>query len=459
MLTSAGPIEAELVVNAAGIWAPQIAAMAGAFITSTPVDHQHAALRAVPGHELPGDMPCFRDPDNLVYGKSEHGGMLFGGYEAEPNGPLARRRPVGPRGDVAAAGLRALRAADRRGRRCASRSSPTRRCRPRLPPRRDDAGREPAPRADARGARLLGGRGAVAQRVRRRRRDRPGDRGLDHGRRPGRRRRAVSGVAVRRHVPRSAVGNGDGARGVRRLLPAALSVRRRRGGRPRRLSALHGRLQETGAVFGVKAGFERADYHEPGPPWRRAGPDQRAWGWTRPPFLDRLIEECRAVRERVGLIDLSSFGKIAVEGRGRWPSSSGSRRTTSTGPIGSLIYTPFLEPERRDARRRDRHAAGRGSLPGRDRRRLRGGRPRLAPPEHRRRRSAGDAAGRLRRVGGPRAVGAAGARRPWRGHRWDGRRRRAPAPPGPRDPDRPGAGPRRADQLRRRARLGAVHDA
>ena len=42
------------------------------------------ALRAVRDNELPADMPCFRDPDNLVYGKSEHGGMLFGGYEGNP---------------------------------------------------------------------------------------------------------------------------------------------------------------------------------------------------------------------------------------------------------------------------------------------------------------------------------------------------------------------------------------
>ena len=84
VLTDQGPITTELVVDAAGIWAPQVAAMAGAFIASTPVDHQHIALRAVPGSELPRDMPCFRDPDNLVYGKSEQGGMLFGGYEAEP---------------------------------------------------------------------------------------------------------------------------------------------------------------------------------------------------------------------------------------------------------------------------------------------------------------------------------------------------------------------------------------
>ncbi len=33
------------------------------------------------GHELPRDMPCFRDTDNLVYGRSEAGGVLFGGYE------------------------------------------------------------------------------------------------------------------------------------------------------------------------------------------------------------------------------------------------------------------------------------------------------------------------------------------------------------------------------------------
>ncbi|MFI5199359.1 MAG: NAD(P)/FAD-dependent oxidoreductase, partial [Candidatus Limnocylindrales bacterium] len=84
VLTDHGPIATELVVDAAGIWAPQVAAMAGGFIPSTPVDHQHIALRPVPGSELPADMPCFRDPDNLVYGKSEHGGMLFGGYELEP---------------------------------------------------------------------------------------------------------------------------------------------------------------------------------------------------------------------------------------------------------------------------------------------------------------------------------------------------------------------------------------
>ncbi|HXY72568.1 MAG TPA: FAD-dependent oxidoreductase, partial [Actinomycetota bacterium] len=84
VFTDAGPVETETVVVAAGIWAPRVASMVGAPVPSTPVDHQHIALKAVPGSELPRDMPCFRDPDNLVYGKSELGGVLFGGYEPNP---------------------------------------------------------------------------------------------------------------------------------------------------------------------------------------------------------------------------------------------------------------------------------------------------------------------------------------------------------------------------------------
>ena len=84
VLTESGRIETEVVVIAAGIWAPQVAAMAGAGLVSIPVEHQHIALAAVAGHELPRDLPCFRDPDYLVYGKSEAGGILFGGYEHDP---------------------------------------------------------------------------------------------------------------------------------------------------------------------------------------------------------------------------------------------------------------------------------------------------------------------------------------------------------------------------------------
>ncbi len=114
-------------------------------------------------------------------------------------------------------------------------------------------------------------------------------------------------------------------------------------GRPRRLSALHGRLQEAGAVFGTKAGWERADYHEPGRPWRRAGRDQAEYGWTRPPWFERVCAEARAVRERAGIIDLSSFGKIAVEG----PGALGLLQRVSANdidrPVGSVVYTQWCD--------------------------------------------------------------------------------------------------------------------
>ena len=96
-------------------------------------------------------------------------------------------------------------------------------------------------------------------------------------------------------------------------------------------------------MFGTKAGWERADHLEPGRPWRRAGRDQAAYGWTRPPWFDRVTTEATAVRERCGLIDLSSFGKIAVDG----PGALGLLQRVSANdidrPVGSVVYTPWCD--------------------------------------------------------------------------------------------------------------------
>ena len=289
VLTDAGPIDTELVVNAAGMWAPQVAAMVGAFIPSTPVDHQHIALKAVPGAELPRDMPCFRDPDNLVYGKSEHGGMVFGGYEADPPSRWEDGVPVGPRGPAAAARLRAVRPAD--GRRDPAVPVPGRRRGgpARLPPRRDDPRRQPAPRAGTGRPRVLGRGRALAQRLRRRRRHRPGDGRLDHGRRSGRRHRPVPGVAVRamsiatrgsppasrarptatttgcatRSTPTSRGGRSDSRRSMGgSRTPAPSSGRRPAGNGP------------TTTSRGVRGGAPAAT--------------SDAWGWGEPPWFARV---------------------------------------------------------------------------------------------------------------------------------------------------------------------------
>jgi 4-methylaminobutanoate oxidase (formaldehyde-forming) len=114
-------------------------------------------------------------------------------------------------------------------------------------------------------------------------------------------------------------------------------------GRPRRLSALYGRLQEAGAVFGTKAGWERADYLEPGAAWRRAGRDQAVYRWTRPPWFERVSAEARAVRQRAGLVDLSSFGKIAVEGPGALALLQRVSANDIDRPVGSVVYTQWCD--------------------------------------------------------------------------------------------------------------------
>jgi glycine cleavage system T protein len=114
-------------------------------------------------------------------------------------------------------------------------------------------------------------------------------------------------------------------------------------GRPQRLSPLHGRLQELGAVFGTKNGWERADYFRPGQAWRRAGADQREFGWTAPPYLDLLAEEHRAFRERVGIIDMTSFGKLEVSGTGALALLERVADNRIDRPAGSVVYTQFLD--------------------------------------------------------------------------------------------------------------------
>jgi sarcosine dehydrogenase len=97
-----------------------------------------------------------------------------------------------------------------------------------------------------------------------------------------------------------------------------------------------------GAVFGEKFGWERVNYFEPGKPWRRAGADQREWGWTRPPYFERIGQEHQATRERVALFDLTSFGKIEVNGPGALNLLQRLADSDINKPIGSAMYTQFL---------------------------------------------------------------------------------------------------------------------
>ncbi len=341
VLTDAGPIDTDLVVNAAGMWGPQVAAMIGGFVPSTPVDHQHIALKAVPGHELPREMPCFRDPDNLVYGKAENGGMVFGGYELDPKS----RWEDGVPWDHAARSLPPdferfaplMAGAVRRFPFIADADVVRLVCHPdaMTPDANPLLGPLPGVRGFwvAAGLSLngFGGAGgighALAGWIT------AGDPGVDMspylaGRFGDTYRDPVfvAGSARERYA--------DYYR-LRFPYDADLA------GRPRRLSSLHGRLQDDGAVFETKAGWERADHYEA--VWRRAGRDQAAYGWSRPPWFDAVVAEGRAVREHAGIIDLSSFGKIDVRGPGALSLLQRVAANQVDVPIGTVVYTAWCD--------------------------------------------------------------------------------------------------------------------
>jgi glycine/D-amino acid oxidase-like deaminating enzyme/glycine cleavage system aminomethyltransferase T len=339
--TDSGEIECETVVNAAGMWAPRVAAMVGAFACSIPVDHQHIALHAVEGHELPRDMPCFRDTDNLVYGKAESGGVMFGGYEPNPESRWEDGVPWDH-------GARALPADHARFEQLMAGAV-------RRFPWLDDAGvtglvchpdamtpdGNPllGPMPGVRGFWLaaglslngFGGAGGLGKALAEL--FTTGEAEVDvQPYRPWR----FGGPY--RDVPFAAAGGREVYKYYYRLrYPYDVSE----AGRPKRLSPLQSRNEALGAVFGTKNGWERADWYEPGHPARRAGEEQRAaGGWVRPPWHERLAVEHAAIRERAGILDMTSFGKLELAELDVLERVCGARIDR---PVGSIAYTQLLD--------------------------------------------------------------------------------------------------------------------
>lgn len=343
VLTDRDRIATEIVVNAAGLWGPRIAEMVGGFAPSTPVDHQHVALRAVPGYEMPAGSPCFRDPDNLVYGKAESGGVLFGGYETNP----VSRWEDGVPWDHSARSLPPdyerfeplMAGAIRRFPFLADAEVVRLVCHPdAMTP---DANPLLGPLPGARGFWIaaglslngFGAAGGIGQAIAAW--ITTGDPGVDIG--PYRAWRFAA--TYRDPSYAAACARETYADYYRQRYPFDADE----AGRPRRLSAVHGRLQDAGAIFGTKAGWERADHLEPGGTWRRSGRDQRGYGFTRPPWLERVGEEHRAVRECVGLIDLSSFGRIRIAGPGAFENLQYVSANDIDRPLGAIVYTQWLD--------------------------------------------------------------------------------------------------------------------
>ena len=104
-----------------------------------------------------------------------------------------------------------------------------------------------------------------------------------------------------------------------------------------RRSPLHEHMKAQGAVFGEVAGWER-------PNWFADTDQDRAYryDWSGQNWFENNRAEHMTVREGVGLFDMSSFGKIRVEGRDACAFLQRLCGNDVDVEVGQLVYTQML---------------------------------------------------------------------------------------------------------------------
>lgn len=104
-----------------------------------------------------------------------------------------------------------------------------------------------------------------------------------------------------------------------------------------RRTPFHQALLERGAVMGEVAGWERANW------FARPGQEREyRYSWGRQNWFDNQRDEHLAVREGVGMYDMSSFGKIRVEGPDAEAFLNRVCGNDVAVPSGKIVYTQFL---------------------------------------------------------------------------------------------------------------------
>ncbi|MBK6656963.1 MAG: FAD-dependent oxidoreductase [Proteobacteria bacterium] len=337
--TESGTIRADVVVNCAGMWAREVGRMAGVDVPLQAAEHYYLVSETIAG--VHRDLPIIRDPANCAYLREEGGGKVMLGF-FEPDGkPWALDGiPQGfefgeiqpdwermePHIHKAMARLPALYDSGIKLFFCGPESF--------TPDHNYLMGEAPdiknffvAAGFNSLGILSGGGVGYVMARwilegqppmdiwdVNLRRMQRFQNNGAYLRDRTG----ESLGIAYQMHWPHR---QWETARGARR-------------------SPFHDRLAAAGAVFGQSAGWER-------PYWfARAGQAPRyEYDFNRQNWFDNNAEEHRAVRERVGVFDQTSFSKLLVQGR---DASAALNRIASANmdvPPRRVVYTPFLNAQ------------------------------------------------------------------------------------------------------------------
>jgi 4-methylaminobutanoate oxidase (formaldehyde-forming) len=114
----------------------------------------------------------------------------------------------------------------------------------------------------------------------------------------------------------------------------------RRAGRPLRLSPVNAWHREHEAAFGEKSGWERVNWFESN---ATAGEEAlRPRGWAGKHWSPAIGAEHRATREAVALFDETSFAKLEIEGAGAAEFLEGLCDNRVAREVGRVTYTQML---------------------------------------------------------------------------------------------------------------------
>jgi glycine cleavage system aminomethyltransferase T/glycine/D-amino acid oxidase-like deaminating enzyme len=334
--TDKGPIEAEIVVNAGGMFAGEIGALAGVSVPIVPMAHEFLITKPT---GLSPDVPTMRDPSLLVYFRGESGGLVMGGYERHPapwgldgippdfNGRLLEEDWDRFEELLTNAIVRVPELEEAEVVRLVN-----------GPEAFTPDGEFILGPSDVRGfwvaagfcAHGLAGAGGMGQLVAEWIVD--GVPSLDtwemDSRRFGR-HYASRDYTLARTVEIYAT-----------YYDVKYPGHEREAGRPLRLSPTFERLRELGAAFGEKSGWERANWFEPN---AEAGDESlRPRGWAGRLWSPAIGAEHRACREAAALFDETSFAKIEVVGPGAAKFLEGLCDNQVARDVGAITYTQML---------------------------------------------------------------------------------------------------------------------
>jgi 4-methylaminobutanoate oxidase (formaldehyde-forming) len=347
--TDRGDVECEVVVDCGGMFAAEIARLAGVRVPIVPMSHQYVVTEPFLTAGS-GPLPSLRDPDLLVYYRQEVEGLVMGGYErrSAPFTATARSFDAVP--------------ADFNGRLLPADwdrfADIVENAQVRVPVLADIGVRTMVNgpegftpdnefclgETDVGGffvaagfcAHGIAGAGGIGQVMAAWILD--GDPGLD-----------VWHMDVRRFGPEYRSPGYTLAR-VAENYESYYDIRppgsQRRAGRPLRTSPAYPWHAAHGAVFGEKAGWERVEYYvsEDGAQGRGAAADDGApRGWAGHGWSPWVLPEHRAAREAAALFDESSFAKIEITGPEAAAFVAHVFAGRVDGPPGSLAYTQALD--------------------------------------------------------------------------------------------------------------------